>query len=115
MSLGAVTGRQYVKTRVRGCAPWNPKPETLDVVKRVQEIIAEYAQELTIRQIFYRLVGKYSYEKTERAYDKLGEYLNRARRAGLLNWESFRDDGDIVPVIPGWDSPEQFWNDIQEL
>jgi len=24
----------------------------------------------------------------QRAYDKLGEYLNRARRAGLLGWET---------------------------
>jgi hypothetical protein len=114
MTLGAVTGRQYIKTRVRGYASWNPKPETLDVIKRVKDIIAEYLRALTIRQIFYRLVGKYSYEKTERAYEKLGEYLNRARRAGLLGWETIRDDGDIVPAIPGWESPNQFWNTVRD-
>jgi hypothetical protein len=115
MIIGSVTGRQYVRTRMRGYASWDPKPQTFDIIKRVGEIIAEYAQELTIRQIFYRLVGKYSYEKTERAYDKLGEYLNRARRAGLLQMESFRDDGDIVPSIPGWKSPQQFWNTVRAL
>ena len=29
---------------------------------------------LTIRQIFYRLVGAHGYEKTEQAYDRLIEY-----------------------------------------
>jgi len=116
MIPGAVTGRKYIKTRVRGYAPWNPKPETLEIIERVKDIIAEYAQELTIRQIFYRLVGKYQYEKTEQSYDRLGEYLNRALRAGvLITWESLRDDGDIVPAIPGWISPEQFWDTIKAL
>jgi len=113
MSKGIVTGRQYIKTRVRGFAPWNPEPLTLAVIAKVKEIIAEYAIALTIRQIFYRLVGKYQYEKTEKAYDRLGEYLNRARRAGFLGWESFRDDGDIVPDIPGWSSPKDFWDVVR--
>jgi hypothetical protein len=110
---GAVTGREYIKTRVRGYAAWDPKPATLRIIGQVQAIIAEYGQQLTIRQIFYRLVGKYSYEKTEQAYGNLGEYLNRARRAGVLDWDSFRDDGDIVPEVPGWVSPGQFWRAVR--
>src|SRR5215510_14277008 len=102
MSLGLVSGRTYKKTRVRGNAPWEPRKDALDIIERVQNIIAEYSQPLTIRQIFYRLVGKHGYEKTEQAYGRLGEYLNRARRAGILDEESIRDDGDIVPNIPGW-------------
>jgi hypothetical protein len=113
--LGAVTGRKYIKTRVRGYAPWTPRDEALTLIAQVQSIIAEYSQELTIRQVFYRLVGKYGYEKTEQAYNRLGEYLNRARRAGVLEWDAFRDDGDIVPEIPGWLSPAQFWATIQSF
>jgi len=113
MIIGAVTGRQYKKTRVRGNAPWEPKPATLEIVKRVIEIIAEYDMALTIRQIFYRLVGKYLYEKTEQAYDRLCEYLNRARRAGLIDWDAIRDDGDVVPLIPGFDSPDDFWGTVE--
>jgi hypothetical protein len=113
MSIGAVTGRQYTKTRVRGFAPWNPEPLTLAVIANVKEVIAEYAIALTVRQIFYRLVGKYQYEKTERAYDRLGEYLSRARRAGLIDPDAIRDDGDIVPAIPGWSGPEQFWYNVR--
>jgi len=110
MSVGIVTGRQYVKTRVRGYAPWDPKPETMVIIEWVEAVIIEYVIALTVRQIFYRLVGKYQYEKTELAYNRLGEYLNRARRAGLLDFDSFRDDGDIVPSVPGWESKEDFWD-----
>ena len=116
MSLvGAVTGRQYTKTRARGFAPWNPAAATLTIIEQVKEIITEYSIALTIRQIFYRLVGKYQYEKTERAYDRLGEYLSRARRAGLIKLNAIRDDGDIVPSIPGWESPDEFWDSVRVL
>jgi len=113
MSIGAVTGRQYKKTRVRGFAPWNPQPATLEIVDRVIEIIAEYDLALTIRQIFYRLVGKYQYEKTEQAYERLVEYLNRARRAGIISFDSIRDDGDVVPSEPGFTGPDDFWENVQ--
>ena len=112
MSAGLVSGREYTKTRPRGAAPWNPGREALEVVSLVHGIVAEYAQPLTIRQIFYRLVGKYAFEKTEKAYSRLGEILNRARRAGLLGWDAIRDDGDYVPEIPGWSGVKQFRNTV---
>jgi hypothetical protein len=61
-------------------------------------VLDEYAQQLplTVRQIFYRLVGAHAYEKTERAYRRLCEHLVRARRARLLPFESIRDDGVAV-------------------
>ena len=113
--IGAVTGRQYSKTRARGFAPWNPAAATLTIIEQVKEIITEYSIALTIRQIFYRLVGKYQYEKTERAYDRLGEYLSRARRAGLIKLNAIRDDGDIVPSVPGWESPDDLWDTVRIL
>jgi hypothetical protein len=112
-TIGAVTGRQYTKTRVRGFAEWNPAEPTLVIIEQVKAIIIEYSIALTIRQIFYRLVGKYQYEKTERAYDRLGEYLNRARRAGLIKLNAIRDDGDIVPSIPGYTGVDDFWETVK--
>lgn len=91
-----VSGRTYTSTRVRGFADWNPKAETLIVVQRVQDILARYSAQLplTNRQIFYILVGSQAgYPKTEQAYARLCEYLNRARRARMIDFESIRDDG----------------------
>jgi hypothetical protein len=109
MITGVVTGRRYKRVRVRGFAAWNPRSEVTTVVVQVEEVILEYTMALTVRQIFYRLVGKYGFEKTEQAYDRLGEYINRARRAKMIGFDSIRDDGDIVGAIPGWTGPEQFW------
>ena len=51
---------------------------------------------LTVRQIFYRLVGAYGFEKTERAYERLGNHLVRARRAQIIRFDAIRDDGVSV-------------------
>ncbi|MDU9005758.1 hypothetical protein [Sedimentitalea todarodis] len=82
-------------TRVRGFAPWNPQRKSLILVAQVQEVLDEYRQHLplTIRQVFYRLVGSQGYGKTESAYSRLCETMNRARRAGLIDFDAIRDDG----------------------
>ena len=105
-----VSGRTYTSTRVRGFAAWNPRADTLEVIAQVQEILAQYRAQLpmTVRQIFYRLVATRGYPKTEQAYNRLAEYLNRARRAGLLPFSSIRDDGTQAVGFAGWDSPAQW-------
>jgi hypothetical protein len=76
----------------------------------IEKILAEYASylPLTIRQIFYRLVGVHDYPKTERAYKNLCETLNRARRAGRIEFAAIRDDG-ITKRTP------HHWRDAAEL
>ena len=65
---------------------------------QVQAILVEYEDylPLTVRQIFYRLVGAYGFEKTERAYERLGNHLVRARRAQIIRFDAIRDDGVSV-------------------
>ena len=48
---------------------------------------------MTLRQLFYRLVGAHDYPKEEQAYRNLSETINRARRSGRISWEAIRDDG----------------------
>jgi hypothetical protein len=103
-------GAKRKRTRVRGFAPWTPRGETQQLLDLVLAVLAEYAEylPLTIRQIFYRLVGVHSYEKTERAYKRLCEHLNRARRARLIPMSSIRDDGGTIIKPVMWDSAEQW-------
>lgn len=118
MTSETVSGREYTSTRVRGFAPWNPRQATLDVVSRVQGILATYSAQLplTNRQIFYILVGsEQGYPKTEQAYARLCEYLNRARRAGMINFSDIRDDGTQQTGFPGWNSPAGFWGYTRRL
>lgn len=105
--------------RVRGLAVWRPKTHTLALIEQVKTVLAEYAAflPLTLRQVFYRLVGAYEYEKTEQAYSRLGEALNRARRAGVIAWDTLRDDGWQLHTPWSWSSPEavavQFLHDLE--
>lgn len=113
-----VSGRTYTSTRVRGFAPWNPRQDTLALVRRVQDILETYRAQLplTNRQIFYILVGSdEGYPKTENAYARLCEYLNRARRAGMIAFSAIRDDGTQSSGFPGWNSPEGFWSYVRRL
>ena len=97
-------------TRPRGFAAWKPQRATAAVLAQVQAVLEEYEDylPLTLRQIFYRLVGAHDYPKTEDAYERLSNCLNRARRAGLIAMDVIRDDGGARAGGRGWDSPEQF-------
>ena len=98
------------RTRPRGFADWTPRPDTLALVGQVQAVLDEYQEHLplTVRQVFYRLVGTVGYDKTERAYARLCEAVNRARRARLLPFAAFRDDGGSRHAPGGYDSPQDF-------
>jgi len=110
-------GVQRVRTRVRGFAPWSPEKATLALLDQVRGVLSEYANHLplTIRQIFYRLVGAHDYEKTERAYQRLAEHLNRARRARIIPMTVIRDDGGAISEPDHWDSAEQFMATIHAM
>jgi hypothetical protein len=97
-------------------APWTPRAKTLPLLENVRDVLDQYAEQLplTLRQIFYRLVAAYGYEKTENAYSNLGETINRARRASLIDFEAIRDDGVVVRWPREFVSPEQFWEMVDE-
>lgn len=99
--------RQAVKPRVRGLAPWSPQKKTLALIEKVRAVLSEYDDylPLALRQIFYRLVGAYFFPKVEQAYDRLGEVLNRARRAGLIQFDAIRDDDADIAASIGWYGP----------
>jgi hypothetical protein len=103
-------GAERHATRVRGFVPWSPQRGTVQVLDQVRAVLAEYADylPLTIRQIFYRLVGAYDYPKTEPAYQRLGYYLNRARRAEIIEMAAIRDDGGQRLENYGWPSAKNY-------
>jgi hypothetical protein len=104
-----VDPKERSTTRVRGLAPWQPQQATRELLAVVQSVLVEYAEYLpiTIRQIFYRLIGAHGYPKSEKAYKNLGEKLNRARRAGIIPFNSVRDDGITLVEPLAWDGPEE--------
>src|SRR5918992_5154994 len=99
------------RTRAKGYADWRPQDKTLALVGAVRAILEEYQAHLplTIRQVFYRLVGVYGYPKDENAYERLCNALNRARRARMIGFEDLRDDGISVMKGRHYDGEEGFY------
>jgi hypothetical protein len=77
---------------------YRPHRKTRILLGQVEEVLAGYVDylPLSVRQIFYRLVGQYGYEKTENAYARLSEALVRARRAKMIPFATIRDDGIVT-------------------
>jgi hypothetical protein len=105
--------RENGRRRPKGYADWCPQTKTRALLGQVGEILDEYEDylPLTVRQIFYRLVGAFDYEKTEQAYDRLAEMLVRARRARLIPFEHIRDDGTTLYPVMWYGGVEDFHNE----
>ena len=101
--------------RVRGFAPWRPQAKTRVLLEQVQEVLGTYRNQLPLtgRQIFYRLVATTGYEKTDAAYKRLLELLNRARRARIIEMAAIRDDGATSAGTNRFDSAEDFLKSCQ--
>jgi hypothetical protein len=95
---------------------WRPRAETSQLLDQVQGVLDEYRDQLplTLRQIFYRLVGAHAYEKTERAYKRLTEALNRARRARVVEMSAIRDDGFTSDRPLYFESPNDFLDAVAD-
>jgi hypothetical protein len=103
------------KPRPRGYYDdWSPRSKTLALLDQVYDVLDEYKAylPLTARQIFYRLVGKHGYDKTEQAYARLTEMLAKARRARLIPFNSMRDDGVSVMSNLFYEGVEDFYDEM---
>jgi hypothetical protein len=94
-----------------------PQRRTLVRLDAVREILRQYAEylPLTLRQIFYRLVGIGELDKSENEYSNLCEMLNRARRARMIPMSSIRDDGFIggTGIYVGYSDTADFISGVQ--
>jgi hypothetical protein len=109
----STSSRDNGRGRPRGYADWRPRRDTLELLDAVQSVLVEYEEHLplTVRQVFYRLVGAYGYEKSELAYARLSEHLVRARRAQLVPFTAIRDDGCVSYSSRWHGGVADFWDD----
>lgn len=69
-------------------------PKTIGLIHLANEIIERLASQgysLTLRQLFYQLVSKDVILNKQSEYKRLGEILNDARYAGLVDWDAIED------------------------
>lgn len=91
--------------------------KTLAVIHQANSIIADYEKQrikLTLRALYYQFVQRNWIRNEQSEYKRLGEILNDARLAGLVDWDALEDTTrDLAPTAmwgdPGDpDSPSEF-------
>jgi hypothetical protein len=90
----------YVKKRFRA--------EYLQMIRQANEIIAEYAAagyDLTLRQLYYQFVARGLLENNMPNYKKLGNVVNDARLAGLIDWNHITDRTRGLESLSTWNTP----------
>jgi hypothetical protein len=82
--------------------------DRLDKIEKANAIIAEYAAqgfELTLRQLYYQFVSRDLIANNQREYKNLGDIINDARLAGLIDWEAIVDRTRNLQALANWESP----------
>lgn len=98
---------------------------SLRTIELVNEVIDEYQSmgyDLTLRQLYYQLVAKGYIENSDKSYKRVGELINNARLAGLIDWYAITDRTRNMRSRSHWDSPgeiirsaiNQYFIDLRE-
>lgn len=103
-------------TRPKGYMDWSPNDRSREIIAQVRSVIAASRYAVSVRFIFYRLVGNYGYPKTERDYKNLAELLVKARRAQMIPFGAISDTGtEEDGGVPGYHSLSSFLDAYRDL
>jgi hypothetical protein len=88
--------------------PWKPGGDALDIIVQANAICTDYGNQgydLTLRQLYYQFVARGLIPNTQQSYKRLGDIINKARLAGLLDWDSIIDRTRNLISNSHWRSP----------
>ena len=74
--------------------PKNFSTDRLQMIDKVNGVVSEYQQQgysLTLRQVYYQMVARDIIPNNMRSYKNLGNLINDARLAGLIDWLAIED------------------------
>jgi hypothetical protein len=83
-------------------------PGSLAVIEKANRICADYAAQgydLTLRQLYYQFVSRAWIANKDTEYKRLGQIINDARLAGLLDWGYIVDRTRNLRALAHWDTP----------
>jgi len=89
---------------------WSWTPKQLDKLNKVLEVLIELEnyKPLTLRQIYYQLVGKGYIENKVSQYTMLSNLLKWARIDEYIPWEDIEDRVRAYHNLTGWGSSDGF-------
>jgi hypothetical protein len=82
--------------------------DRVDKIAKANAIIEEYSAqgfELTLRQLYYQFVSRDFIANNQREYKNLGDIINDARLAGLVDWEAIVDRTRDLKDLSHWGDP----------
>jgi hypothetical protein len=96
--------------RRRGFTDWHPNGRNVELLANVEQVLADYSEHLplTLRQVFYRLVARFDFEKTELAYKRHGDLLVNARHGEVIDMDAIRDDGFVERAPTAFGDEDEF-------
>jgi hypothetical protein len=83
-------------------------PASMAVIEKANEICAAYAAQgfdLTLRQLYYQFVARGLLPNKDTEYKRLGQIVNDARLAGLLDWRYIIDRTRNLRGLSHWETP----------
>ncbi len=83
-------------------------PGSLAVIDKANTICADYARQgfdLTLRQLYYQFVSRGWIANKDTEYKRLGQIVNDARLAGLLDWGYIVDRTRNLRALAHWNAP----------
>ena len=78
----------------------NFRADSLAIIATAKEILKEYSNKVTLRQLYYRFVARAAIPNNQKSYKRLGSIISDARVGGLLDWNAIEDRARR-PDIPG--------------
>lgn len=88
----------------------NFQASSLETINLAIGIVEEYeadGYDLTLRQLYYQLVARGYIANNERSYKRIGNLINDARLAGLIDWFAITDRTRSMHKNSHWDTPSQ--------
>jgi hypothetical protein len=96
---------------------YTPRRATLELIERCNEILEAFdaqGYDMTLRQLYYQLVAANQIPNNPKSYDKLGGIINKARLAGLIDWNFIVDRRRNLGQLSHWNSPGEILEAVSE-
>lgn len=80
---------------------------TISQANEILETYAAQGYDLTLRQLYYQFVARGLIANKDTEYKRLGNIVNEARLAGLIDWDHITDRTRNLRQNAHWDSPKE--------
>lgn len=83
---------------------WSWTTKQIDKLNKVQGVLSDLCKykPLTLRQVYYQLVGCEYIENKNSEYVMLSKLLKNARNQGLISWDDIEDRVRVIERGEGW-------------